>query len=459
MAKVSVVIPSYNHEKYITEVIQSVLDQTYQDFEIIITDDGSTDRTVEKIKKFDDQRIKFFCFKKNQGAVSALNNCIQKSKGRYIAVLNSDDAFLPNKLKKQVKFLDTHPKVAAVFSYPQLVDEQGNGFTDTGHFYYNIFKQSNRTRFEWLNYFFYKGNCLCHPSVLIRKRSYEKVGYYDERFAQLPDFDFWIRLCLKNEIFVIPNNLIKLRIIEKELNVSAPGRVENRVRDRTELGHILKNYLKIKKIEEFLKIFPQAERFAEKKNDELIPFLLARVAIESDSIVNQNFGVAILFDLLKDKDKALEINKKYKFSYIDFFQITGKHDLYNLELANNLRNQVNSFQSQLQQKIDEVGSLKNELLQKTTQLEKTRTLVDIVKREIEEKNDTIKGIKEKLEKREKERLVLKKEKEKNVELKKKVSALEEQVQNLESILNKIKSAKFFRLWQAYCRLRKTIIGR
>ncbi|MGB8687985.1 MAG: glycosyltransferase, partial [Microcoleus sp.] len=85
MPKVSVVMASYNHEKFVAETIQSVLDQTYQDFEFIITDDGSPDRTVDVIKKFADPRIKLFCFPQNQGACTAMNNCINEAKGEYIA--------------------------------------------------------------------------------------------------------------------------------------------------------------------------------------------------------------------------------------------------------------------------------------------------------------------------------------------------------------------------------------
>ena len=197
MPRISVIVPSYSHERCVAESIQSVLDQTYEDFEIIITDDGSTDGTVREIRKFRDTRIKRFCFEKNQGACVAANNCLKEASGEYIAMLSSDDAFLPDKLEKQVTFLDRHPETAAVFGYAEMIDEDGNKFTDETHFYYNIFNQPNRNRHEWLHYFFYKQNCLCHPSVLIRKKCYEDIGSYDERLAQLPDFDFWVRLSLK----------------------------------------------------------------------------------------------------------------------------------------------------------------------------------------------------------------------------------------------------------------------
>jgi glycosyltransferase involved in cell wall biosynthesis len=221
MARISVVIPSYNHEKFIAEAIQSVLDQTYQDFEIIIVDDGSTDGSIEQIRTFSDPRIKLILHKKNRGAAEAMRTALERAKGEYIAVLSSDDMFLPDKLEKQVKFLDENSQYGAVFSYVELIDEHRHQFTNKNHSYYKKFEQQNRDRYQWLNYFFYHGNALCHPSVLIRKSCYDKIGLYDERFAQLPDFDFWVRFCLNYELSIIPEKLVKFRIRSDEKNASA----------------------------------------------------------------------------------------------------------------------------------------------------------------------------------------------------------------------------------------------
>ena len=99
--KISVVMPVYNHEGCVAEAIQSVLDQSYGDFEFIITDDGSTDGTVREIEKFADPRISFFRFAENKGASVAINHCLEKAGGVYIAIMNADDVFLPNKLEKR----------------------------------------------------------------------------------------------------------------------------------------------------------------------------------------------------------------------------------------------------------------------------------------------------------------------------------------------------------------------
>ena len=102
--KISVIIPAYNHEKYIIDAVNSVLNQSYQDFEIIIVNDGSTDSTEQKILSIHDQRIQYVC-QKNSGAHSAINRGISLSQGEYISILNSDDLYLPKRLETCLNFL------------------------------------------------------------------------------------------------------------------------------------------------------------------------------------------------------------------------------------------------------------------------------------------------------------------------------------------------------------------
>ena len=328
MPKVSIVIPAYNHEKYVGEAIQSALDQTYQDFEIIITDDASTDNTAAEIKKIKDPRIKLTCFEKNQGGSVAANNGIQQSNGQYIAILNSDDVFLPDKLEKQVKFLDEHENIGAVFGYAKIIDEDGKDFTDKTHFYYDIFKQPNRTRFEWLNYFFYKWNCLCHPSMLIRKECYGNTGLYDPRYAQLPDFDMWIKLCMKYEIHVMPENLIKFRIRKNEANLSGL-RPETKIRGSIEFREILKNYINIQSVDNLNRIFPNTFNGLNENDADLIPFCISTLALETTNKLQfeyQYFALNNFFTLLNNPKLAKKINEKFNFTYQDFIKITGKSD-------------------------------------------------------------------------------------------------------------------------------------
>ncbi|MCK4248925.1 MAG: glycosyltransferase family 2 protein, partial [Candidatus Omnitrophica bacterium] len=123
--KVSVIIPVYNSEKFIRETIESVLNQTYYDFEIITVDDGSTDKSADIINSFNDKRISYV-YQKNQGISGARNTAISESKGEYIALLDHDDLWLPQKLEKQIPLLENNDKVGLVYSdcYNVDVDEK-----------------------------------------------------------------------------------------------------------------------------------------------------------------------------------------------------------------------------------------------------------------------------------------------------------------------------------------------
>jgi len=122
--KVSIITPSYNSEKYIAETIQSALDQTYQEWEMIIVDDVSTDNSLQIIEKYakKDRRIKLIRLKQNMGPASARNRAIEEAKGRYIAFLDSDDTWFPQKLKKQLAFMKKYNLVLTYSAY-ETMDE------------------------------------------------------------------------------------------------------------------------------------------------------------------------------------------------------------------------------------------------------------------------------------------------------------------------------------------------
>lgn len=328
MPKVSVIISAFNHEKYVAESIKSIINQTFENFELIVVDNGSSDSTYKILKGIKDPRIRIFRIKKNVGFSHALNYVLKRTRGEYISLFSSDDISLPNKLAKQVKYLDNHPDVGAVFSQAQMIDEEGYEIKE--HYYYKVFNQNNRNRFEWLNYFFYNGNCMCFPSALIRKYIYKKIRYENERLAQLHDFDVWIRLCFSQDVYIFKDKLIKFRIRSGNMNAGADT-IENKVRSMFEFGHILKHYLEIKNVSEFFKIFPEArKRFNDINDNELIPFYVARQALEVRHVFHQKFALDVLFDLLQNNEIVSKLNKKCNFDYIDFIKLSGESDIYHV---------------------------------------------------------------------------------------------------------------------------------
>jgi glycosyltransferase involved in cell wall biosynthesis len=251
--KVSVIIAAYNHEKYVERAIESVLEQTFADLEIIFTDDASSDRTFELAQRAGGARIDCVRALQNSGGSANLNQCIARASGSYLAVLNSDDFFAVDKLRRQVEILDARPQVAAVFTHATMVDENGQPDVNAVG---NVFRQPNRSRHAWLRRFFFNGNCLCHPSLMIRREIYDALGTYDPRYAQLPDFDMWIRICLQHEIHVIEEPLIFFRLRASGANTNN-NRPETMARIAWEFEHVIRRFLTPLSFDDFAAIFPE----------------------------------------------------------------------------------------------------------------------------------------------------------------------------------------------------------
>lgn len=256
MPKVSIVISSYNHAQFISQTIDSILAQSFQDFEVIIFDDCSSDNSVKVIEAYQSPKIKLHKAPYNRGMVTNINEAISLAKGEYVANMNSDDYWHKDKLLKQVQFLETYPQYSAVFTDAHLVNERGKIIKTSCFKYFD--NVHNKSRYEWLEHWFYHGNCVCYPSVMVRKECYDKVGLYNPAYVVLLDFDMWIRICLAgNDIYLIKEKLTYFRLLDKRKNL---GRRPNQSLSVLEHDYVMRNYLNIASKEEFLKIFPYYDR-------------------------------------------------------------------------------------------------------------------------------------------------------------------------------------------------------
>jgi glycosyltransferase involved in cell wall biosynthesis len=238
--QVSVIIKSYNHAAYVGETINSILGQSLQDFELVITDDASTDGTVEVIRGFSDPRIDLKVFEKNRGISAAMNDLVARARGEFVAILNSDDFALPGRLERQVEFLRAHPDIAAVFTLPKAVDEEGN--PTKGFFDFTIpFSLPDLSQASVLRQFFFHSNFLCGPTAMIRRAVYDQLGAYNPRLAILQDFDMWVRLCADHEIHIMREELTAFRVRDHNRNKSAPRR-DTLLSSQFELAQILRRY-------------------------------------------------------------------------------------------------------------------------------------------------------------------------------------------------------------------------
>ena len=214
---VSVIMATYNHAAFVSQAINSVLSQRGVDFEFLIADDGSVDGTREVVSSFDDERIRFFPNEVNRGACVVTNELIQRASGEFIALINSDDFWTDqDKLAYQIQIMRDRPNVGACFGRARFVDKDGRSIDKSALAFGAVFDQENRSQGQWLRRFFDLGNCICHPTMLIRKSCYEELGMYNNRLRQLPDFDMWIRLVKKYGIFISDRELINFRILPGE---------------------------------------------------------------------------------------------------------------------------------------------------------------------------------------------------------------------------------------------------
>lgn len=204
--RVSVVMAVYNGERYLSKAIQSILDQSYSNFEFIIVDDGSTDRTLEIIRSFLDPRILLIINEKNRGLAASLNIGISESRGEFIARMDCDDISLDNRLDIQVEFLDSNPDIAIVGSWCIYMDDQG---IPMGTYRYP-------TRPNVLLWMMHFRNQLAHPSVMARRTFFSQFQY-NEHCIAAQDYELWARAAGYVKYSSIPQYLLHYRIHESQM--------------------------------------------------------------------------------------------------------------------------------------------------------------------------------------------------------------------------------------------------
>lgn len=205
MPKVSVVIPTYNRAKLVTQAIDSVLAQTYEDFEIIVVDDGSTDNTCEALEPYIREKKIRYIYQENLGEPGARNTGIRVAEGEYIAFLDSDDLWLPTKLAVQMDVFEKGHSAAVVFSAASEFDDRGNE---------NVRESSKLLRSGYI----YKDLILrkrsrCTSSALVRRKHLMVVGLFDESLTETgADWDLFLRLARNYKVLYVSDCLVKRRV-------------------------------------------------------------------------------------------------------------------------------------------------------------------------------------------------------------------------------------------------------
>ncbi len=227
--KVTVLMSVYNGEKYLREAIDSILGQTFKDFEFLIIDDGSTDGSLEIIRSYADPRIWLIQNEENIGLTRSLNKGLKLSQGQYIARMDADDISLLERLEKQVHFLDEHMGVGLVSSSYIKINVDGE---EIG--YQKVSTENDEIKERLLRF-----NCFCHPSAVFRRECIERVGAYRETFEIAQDYDLWLRIAEEFEVANIEEPLCKWRV--------CPDSISTWKKVQQELYHHLASFLAIQR--------------------------------------------------------------------------------------------------------------------------------------------------------------------------------------------------------------------
>lgn len=204
---ISVVLPVYNAELYITETINSILNQTYTNFELIIINDGSNDNSEACILQFQDQRIKYFKNEKNLKLIQTLNLGLSLAKGKYIARIDADDIALPQRFEKQIDFLEKNSEYGIVGSFAETFGSENKKLT---------FVQEDVD----IRYAFLTHNPFVHSSVMIRNQILtENKLSFDLTQLHVEDYALWIEILNFSKGKILPEILIKYRIHENQISV------------------------------------------------------------------------------------------------------------------------------------------------------------------------------------------------------------------------------------------------
>lgn len=209
--KVSIIFPVYNAEHYLKKSIDSLLNQTFENFEILIINDGSTDHSLKILNEYasKDSRIKVLN-QENRGLVSALNWGIKESLAPYIARMDADDISHPERIEKQLNYLESHPECVALGSWVIFIDNAGLPF----------FRYQTHTEHKVILEDILDGNggALIHPSLMVRKQALMDLGGYDANCRHFEDFDLYLKLINHGMFHNIPEYLLQYRRHFKSIN-------------------------------------------------------------------------------------------------------------------------------------------------------------------------------------------------------------------------------------------------
>lgn len=308
--KVSIICPSYNHEKYVGYFIESVLAQTVQDFELVIVDDCSTDNNVKAIEKFRDDRIKLIKHGYNQGINASLTDGINSASSDIVCIVASDDMLCENYIESILNIFKEND-VSVVSVSLDFYDEFNRRLN-------NKIIVGNKSNWEILRESFIGQNSVPSPGMAIKKTAILPLLPLPKGLIQFSDWDLHNKLLLDNKVYVTDECLIKYRFYPN--STSARSR-QVAAREAMETDYMMDYFLEIKDPEKFKKIFSGLyDQFGE-PNSKTIPYFLARMALTSKIYSKRQWGYKVLLRFITDGDNLKLLHSLYGLCFHDIISL------------------------------------------------------------------------------------------------------------------------------------------
>ncbi|EAL4799216.1 glycosyltransferase family 2 protein, partial [Campylobacter jejuni] len=318
MAKISILTPCFNHEKYVSYFLQSVLEQSFSDFELIIVDDCSSDNSTKEIQKFKDPKIKLIKHEFNKGINATLNTAFENSNGEYIVFCASDDILEKNALEIIYKTFKDNDIIAV---YPNLICIDENN-----EILGNLYPLKQRNKVELLYYLFMRYNCLTSVGLSLKRDVFEKLYPLPNSMCNYQDMKMHIDILNIGEIKILETQLIRYRRTRDKTNISAHNSITT-TRENLETEMLLDTYLKFDNIFLLEQIFhKEVNKTNIKPYQETLPFFLGIMALESDNIYKKYWGYHKIMEFYKNDANAKILYEKYNFTFKDYLQLAKKCD-------------------------------------------------------------------------------------------------------------------------------------
>lgn len=324
---VSIILCTYNRAHTLKATIDSILVQTYTDFELILVDDGSTDRTQELLAEYSDERIRSYVLEENSFYCAAANFGLTKVRGDYIAFATSDDVWNLRKLERQLDYMEKRKDCGACFTFVHLIDENGDNADEKYKDMLNVFRKVYYSRRDWIQRFIFEGNCLCHPTAVVRKEVLDKVGGYHVFYSLLADMELWLRIVRYYPIHVIEEDLLGYRMFEDQTKQVSGTTEKKRTKSLNEHMIIRNNFindLSEQELEDFFaNKFQYKEAFTHQEMEIERALLLLHCVSDLPEI--GTLGMDKFEKLLRDNEYVKVLKDTYQIQLQDIYQWNTKH--------------------------------------------------------------------------------------------------------------------------------------